>query len=65
MKKILTSVEGIGKKKSEKILNKFDTVELVKTLEKSPEKLVEELSWFKKKMLKQLNDAWATFKNKL
>ena len=65
MKEILTSVEGIGKKKSEKILKKFDTVELVKTLEKAPEKLVEEVSWFKKKMLKQLNSAWDTFKSKL
>ena len=65
MKKILTSVEGIGKKKSEKILKKFDMVELVKTLEKAPDKLVEEVSWFKKKMLTQLNNAWATFKKKL
>lgn len=65
MKKILTSVEGIGRKKSEKILKKFDMVELVKTLEDAPEKLVEEVSWFKKKMLKQLNDAWSTFKKKL
>jgi glutathione synthase/RimK-type ligase-like ATP-grasp enzyme len=65
MLKILTSVDGIGKKKSEKILKKFDMVELVKTLEQAPEKLVEELSWFKKKMLKQLNDAWVTFKKKL
>jgi len=65
MKEILTSVEGIGKKKSEKILKKFDTVELVKTLEKAPEKLVEEVSWFKKKMLKQLNSAWDAFKSKL
>jgi len=65
MQKILTSVDGIGKKKSEKLLNKFEMVELVKTLEKAPEKLVEEVSWFKKKMLSQLNDAWATFKKKL
>lgn len=65
MKKILTSVEGIGRKKSEKILKKFDMVELVKTLEDAPEKLVEEVSWFKKNMLKQLKDAWSTFKKKL
>jgi hypothetical protein len=65
MKKILTSVDGIGEKKSEKILEKFDMVELVKTLEKAPEKLVDELSWFKNKMLKQLNSAWDVFKSKL
>lgn len=65
MKEILKSVEGIGKKKSKKILKKFDMVELVTTLEKTPEKLLQELSWFKKKMLTQLNDAWATFKSKL
>jgi glutathione synthase/RimK-type ligase-like ATP-grasp enzyme len=65
MKKILTSVDGIGKKKSEKLLKKFDTVDLVQTLEKKPEKLVEEVSWFKKKMLSQLNDIWSKFKEKL
>ena len=65
MIKILTSVDGIGKKKSEKILKKFDMVELVKILEQTPERLVEEVSWFKKKMLKQLNDTWTIFKSKL
>jgi len=65
MQKILTSVDGIGKKKSEKILKQFETVELVKTLEKAPEKLVEEISWFKKKFLKQLMQQWEKFKNKL
>mgnify|MGYP000647512889 CR=1 FL=1 len=65
MMKILTSVDGIGKKKSEKLLKKFDMVELVNTLEQAPERLVKEVSWFKKKMLKQLNETWTTFKNKL
>ena len=65
MKEILTSVDGIGKKKSEKVLEKFEMVELVTALEKAPEKLLEEISWFKKKMLKQLSDAWDTFKHKL
>jgi hypothetical protein len=40
-------------------------VELVKILEQTPERLVEEVSWFKKKMLKQLNDTWTIFKSKL
>lgn len=40
-------------------------LDLVKTLEKEPENLVKELSWFKKKMLKQLNASWDAFKNKL
>jgi len=65
MREILISVDGIGKKKSEKLLKKFDMVELVKILEQTPQKLVEEVSWFKKKMLSQLNDAWMHFKEKL
>ncbi len=65
MKKILTSVEGIGKKKSKKILKKFDTAELIETLEKAPEKLKEEFSWFKKKILTKLMKQWESFKNKL
>ena len=65
MKKLLTSVEGIGKKKTKKILKKFDTAELVETLEEGPEKLKEEFSWFKKKVLNKLMKQWEKFKNKL
>jgi len=65
MKKILTSVDGIGKKKSEKILEQYEMVDLVKKLESEPEKLVEEVSWFKKKFLNQLMKHWENFKNKL
>jgi len=65
IKKLLTSVEGIGKKKSKKILKKFDTVELIETLEEAPEKLKEEFSWFKKKVLTKLMKQWESFKNKL
>ena len=65
IKKLLTSVEGIGKKKSKKILEKFDTVELIETLEEAPEKLKEEFSWFKKKVLSKLVKQWESFKNKL
>ena len=65
IKKLLTSVEGIGKKKSKKILEKFDTVELIETLEEAPEKLKEEFSWFKKKVLTKLMKQWESFKNKL
>jgi glutathione synthase/RimK-type ligase-like ATP-grasp enzyme len=65
MKKLLTSVEGIGKKKTKKILKKLDTAELVETLEEGPEKLKEEFSWFKKKVLNKLMKQWGKFKNKL
>jgi ribosomal protein S13 len=65
VEKLLTSVEGIGKKKAEKIMEKFNTAELVHTLETAPEKLMEEISWFKKKFLTRLEEEWRTFKKKL
>ncbi|NKQ40667.1 MAG: hypothetical protein HF962_03760 [Sulfurovum sp.] len=65
MKKLLMSIEGIGKKKAEQIMNIFDTVELVHTLETEPYKIMEEISWFKKKFLTKLMKEWEDFKNKL
>jgi ERCC4-type nuclease len=65
MKKLLTSVEGIGKKKAEKIMEKFDTTELVHALETAPEKISEEISWFKDKFLKKLKKEWKSLKDKL
>ena len=65
IKKLLTSVEGISKKKSKKILEKFDTAELIETLEEAPEKLKEEFSWFKKKVITKLMKQWDAFKSKL
>lgn len=65
MKKLLTSVKGISKKQSKKILEKFDTAELIETLEEAPEKLQEEFSWFKEKVLSKLMKQWESFKNKL
>ena len=65
VEKLLTSVEGIGKKKAEKIMDKFDTTELVHALETAPEKLMEEISWFKKKFLTKLQKEWKEFKKKL
>jgi len=65
VKKLLTSVEGIGKKKAEHIMDKFDTTEIVHALETAPEKLVKEISWFKKKFLSKLMKEWEAFKNKL
>jgi glutathione synthase/RimK-type ligase-like ATP-grasp enzyme len=62
LQKILTSVKGIGKKKAQHIMNKFDTTEIVHTLETAPEKLIEEISWFKKKMLSKLMKKWQAFK---
>jgi hypothetical protein len=65
VEKLLTSVEGIGKKKAEKIMDKFNTQELVHALETAPEKLVEEISWFKKKFLTKLMKEWEAFKKRL
>jgi len=65
IQKLLTSVEGIGKKKAEHIMDKFDTTEIVHALETAPEKLVEEISWFKKKFLSKLMKEWEEFKGKL
>ncbi len=65
VKKLLTSVEGIGEKKAEKIMKKFDTTELVHALETAPERLSEELSWFKEKFTKRLLKEWELLKSKL
>ena len=64
MKKILTSVDGIGKKKSEKLIKKHGVDGLVQMLETAPEKLKEEFSWIKKKLLAKLDKQWNAFKNK-
>ncbi len=65
VKKLLTSVEGIGEKKAEKIMKKFDTAELVHALETAPEKIGDEFSWFKEKFMKKLLKEWKSFKDKL
>ncbi len=64
MTEVLTSVKGIGKKKSEKILNQFDTVELVHALEKEPKKLLD-ISWLKENVLDSIVKEWNKFKKKL
>ncbi len=64
MTEVLTSVKGIGKKKSEKILNKFDTIELVHALEKEPKKLLN-ISWLKENVLDSIVKEWKKFKKKL
>jgi len=65
IKKFLTSVSGIGRKKAEKIMKKFDTVALIHTLETEPEKLTKEISWFTKKLLREIQKEWEAFKKKL
>ena len=64
MSKVLTSVKGIGKKKSEKILKHFDLLELIHALEENPKKLLD-ISWLKKNVLNSLVNEWNNFKNKL
>ncbi|MDY0401858.1 hypothetical protein [Sulfurovum sp.] len=65
IKKLLMSVKGIGRKKAEKILERYDTPELVELFENAPKLLKKEFVWFKKKMLKELDEVWKLFKEKL
>ena len=65
LQKLLTEVDGIGRKKSEKILKHFGSANLVRHLEEDTGKLGEEFAWFKKKMAKQLAEKWETFKETL
>jgi len=65
MKKILTKVEGIGKKKSEALIKELGVDGLVDALEEAPETLKENFSWLKNKVLKGLSEQWETFKSKL
>ena len=65
MTEILRSVKGIGKKKSERILDKFDLHELVHTLENEPKKILKKISWMKKHLLDELTNEWNNFKKKL
>ncbi len=65
MTKVLTSVKGIGKKKSESILDKFDLHELVHALENEPKKLMKKISWMKTHLVDDLTSEWNKFKKKL
>ena len=65
MKKILTKVEGIGKKKSESLIEELGVDGLVAVLEEAPEKLKENFSWLKKRVLKGIMEQWESFKSKL
>ena len=65
LRKLLTEVEGIGKKKAEKILKHFGSADLVHCLEEDVRKLSDALPWLKKKMAKQLAERWETFKETL
>jgi hypothetical protein len=62
---ILLSVEGIGKKKSQKILDHFTVADLVHALEEAPHKLSEEFTWIKKKLLSKITHQWSEFKKRL
>ncbi len=65
MAEVLTSVKGIGKKKSENILDKFDLYELVHALENEPKKLLKKISWMKSHLIDDLTKEWNSFKKKL
>ena len=65
MTEVLTSVKGIGKKKSEHVLDKFDLHELVHALENEPKKLLKKISWMKTHLVDDLTSEWNNFKKKL
>jgi Holliday junction resolvasome RuvABC DNA-binding subunit len=64
MTKVLTSVKGIGKKKSKDILTRHSIVELINILEREPKRLLD-ISWVKKNILEKVVDEWNNFKKKL
>jgi len=64
IKEVLTSAKGISNKKSEKILAKFETVEIVHALEQEPKKLLS-ISWLKDNVLDNIVQEWNKFKKKL
>ena len=61
---VLTSVKGIGKKKSQKILKELEVVEIVHALEREPKKLLD-ISWLKENIVDSLVKEWKKFKKKL
>ena len=61
---VLTSVKGIGKKKSQKILKELEVVEIVHALEREPKKLLD-ISWLKENIVDSLVKKWKKFKKKL
>jgi len=65
VKDLLKSVKGIGEKKSNQILEKFEPIEIIHSIETKSQKLIEEFSWFNKKLLKKLNEEWNELKEKI
>ena len=65
LRKMLEKIDGIGRKKSEKILEQLGSASLINILEDAPEKLQDEFKWFKKKMVKQMTEIWGDFKQTL
>ena len=65
VKELLKSVKGIGEKKSNQILEKFEPIEIIHSIETKSQKLIEEFSWFNKKLLKKLNEEWSEIKEKI
>ncbi len=62
---MLQSVKGIGKKKTENILQTYTPADLVARLEEKPERMVKEIGWMKKSLLAKILKQWESFKNKL
>lgn len=65
MEEILLSVDGIGKKKSEKIMKHLAVSDLVQILETAPDRLSDEFSWIKEKLLTKISKKWDEFKSGL
>jgi len=65
IKEVLTSVKGIGNKKSEKLIEEFGVEGIIKHLEDESHELIEKFGWFKKKMFNEVIEAWKSFKEKI
>ena len=64
LKKVLTSVDGIGERKYDKIIEEFGSTEdVVGILEQTPSILMN-IKGITKNIIKQIESAWAEFKGK-
>jgi len=65
LSEMLQSVKGIGKKKTADILEAYTPADLVARLEGKPEKIIKEIKWMKKTLLKKILEKWEAFKKNL
>jgi hypothetical protein len=64
LEELLLSTKGVGKKKLDKILSRFNHIELVNILETEP-KILKEIKSIEKKLVKRISKTWKEYKKKL